>query len=800
MIRILATITLGLLAAAPTLHATLAESLKSFAGYDYGQPKKVLHDTRLAAMKGADQPDVRADHERRLIDFIQSDATLTARREACLWLGSIGTGRCLPVLEKFASDPEMADVADIAARSVRGNAATVAGEAGHSLARFREAVGKSEKPAALLIDGIRGEDPEVARLAFGLAAQGIGTDEVVAWLGGAVAGLPAERRLLALNTLQGIDPAAIGTLAREGDRETRLAAVRQISATGGGQAADFLYQLIGESGSGVTETARVALVIMDEDIVRPYIIVGLRSSDPGTRAKMIEIAVARGAEFAADELWKIAGEDGAAIRALGRIAPVGDFQRMLNAFVAGYGKEQQRDYRVALFEIMRRQPDYDEAIRVIDGARSSAPPEVAKVLGTIAGKLGKLKPTKTLEQVGNQSRQGDRPEGVLLPGAFNDIMPKRFEVAAYLDCGPQTKVRQNGVTIECLNGKAWHSSADVDPALSLSFAESSLDFAINGLTPGTDYILGLTWWDSGLQDRRQSVFINGAEVLPDTRPIAYDENAAHKDPKRRFLGKPTPARIQFALLPEHIADGSMKLNIRKLAGPNVVNSEIWVMKRKQPAAAKQVLLVSGQDYPGHHWRKTGPEVEGIITADPRMEVTICETPYALGLKHLGTYDAVFVHFKNYREFLPSTEAMQAKLESYVRGGGGMCLSHFACGAMEEWPRFVDLSGRVWNGQGHDKRGPFTVKVVDRNHQITRGLADFETDDELYFCLKGSPRIHLLCDAFSKVRKTRQPQAFIVQPDKGRVFLSTLGHDVRAYKSAGARTLYRQATAWAAGLE
>lgn len=130
----------------------------------------------------------------------------------------------------------------------------------------------------------------------------------------------------------------------------------------------------------------------------------------------------------------------------------------------------------------------------------------------------------------------------------------------------------------------------------------------------------------------------------------------------------------------------------------------------------------------------------------------------------------------------------------------MCMSHFACGAFMEWPEFVTLSGRIWSGGAHDKRGPFTVKVVDKNHPVTKGLSDFETDDELYWCLTGEPKIHLLCEAFSKKKQANHPQAFVYEPGKGRVFFSTLGHDVKAYEPEQVRRLYRQGTAWAAGLE
>ncbi len=129
------------------------------------------------------------------------------------------------------------------------------------------------------------------------------------------------------------------------------------------------------------------------------------------------------------------------------------------------------------------------------------------------------------------------------------------------------------------------------------------------------------------------------------------------------------------------------------------------------------------------------------------------------------------------------------------------MSHFACGAFMEWPEFVDLSGRIWSRGGHDRRGPFTVDVVDQKHPVTRGLgASFKTDDELYWCLTGEPKIHLLCDAMSTMKKSRQPQALVFEPGKGRTFHCTLGHDVKAYDADEVRRLYRQGTAWAAGLE
>jgi type 1 glutamine amidotransferase len=131
--------------------------------------------------------------------------------------------------------------------------------------------------------------------------------------------------------------------------------------------------------------------------------------------------------------------------------------------------------------------------------------------------------------------------------------------------------------------------------------------------------------------------------------------------------------------------------------------------------------------------------------------------------------------------------------------------HFACGAWhDEWPEFQNILGRVWHGTGpgkpqHDPRGPFTVRVLDKTHPITRGLNDFETEDELYTCLTGDAPIHLLAEATSKVDKKDHPMALVREYGKGRVFLTTLGHDVKAFTNSCVPQLMRQGCAWTAGL-
>jgi type 1 glutamine amidotransferase len=222
--------------------------------------------------------------------------------------------------------------------------------------------------------------------------------------------------------------------------------------------------------------------------------------------------------------------------------------------------------------------------------------------------------------------------------------------------------------------------------------------------------------------------------------------------------------------------------------------------RETPASPKRVLIVTGEDYPGHKWRETAPVLKQQLAKDERLAVEVTEDLNFLRSPRLHDYEAVVVHFKNYDPKVPGPEG-QANLEKFVREGGGLVLVHFACGAFQEWPDFQKIAGRVWNPKlrGHDPRGKFQVGLVDTDHPVTRGMKSFETTDELYTCLDGDTPITLLAQSQSKVDKKQYPMAFVLQYGKGRVFHSPLGHDVKAFSVEAVGELFRRGCAWVAGI-
>lgn len=219
-------------------------------------------------------------------------------------------------------------------------------------------------------------------------------------------------------------------------------------------------------------------------------------------------------------------------------------------------------------------------------------------------------------------------------------------------------------------------------------------------------------------------------------------------------------------------------------------------------SAARILLVTGIDYPGHLWKQTAPALRDLLQKDSRLTVRVVEDPHFLDSWAITNYDAIVLHWKNWEVPGPG-QAARENLKRFVENGGGLMLTHFACGAWYgEWPEFKNLAGRAWFGQEgrqHDPRGKFTIAIVDQAHPVTRGLASFQTDDELYTCLTGDAPIHVLAQARSKVDGKEYPMAFVLNYGKGRVFHTTLGHDVTALTNNAVPELLRRGCAWAAGL-
>jgi hypothetical protein len=218
-----------------------------------------------------------------------------------------------------------------------------------------------------------------------------------------------------------------------------------------------------------------------------------------------------------------------------------------------------------------------------------------------------------------------------------------------------------------------------------------------------------------------------------------------------------------------------------------------------PAKIK-VLLVTGDDVqPAHNWREVSQAIRDTLVASGKFDVRICEDAGVLdSAATVGRYDLVFLHLYNAKTPTLSAAAKE-NLVGFVKDGKGLVVSHLSSASFKEWPEFKNLCGRVWvmGTSGHGPRAPFKANVKDASHAVTKGVADFEADDELYAKLQGDAPIRVLVTADSDWSKQTEPLVFVFDYGKGRVFHHTFGHDAKALKNPAVEKILVQGVEWAA---
>jgi len=222
------------------------------------------------------------------------------------------------------------------------------------------------------------------------------------------------------------------------------------------------------------------------------------------------------------------------------------------------------------------------------------------------------------------------------------------------------------------------------------------------------------------------------------------------------------------------------------------------------ATAKiNVLIITGDDAGSHNWKEIAPATKELLVASGKFDVTVRETITALdNADDLKKYDLIYLAMFNAKTPTASDAGKQNLLD-FVQGGKGFVVAHLASASFKEWGEFKKLCGRYWGTTekgkaGHGPRSVFKVKIADKDNPITKGLEDFDQDDELYAKLQGDVPIHVLATADSDWSKQTEPLAFTLNYGQGRVFHHTFGHDGKAIQTPEVAKLIVQGTAWAAG--
>jgi len=210
-----------------------------------------------------------------------------------------------------------------------------------------------------------------------------------------------------------------------------------------------------------------------------------------------------------------------------------------------------------------------------------------------------------------------------------------------------------------------------------------------------------------------------------------------------------------------------------------------------PAAGGKIKVLFIRGGGVHDWKGLSPILIEVLDKTSDFEVTTSENLDDLKAENIQKYNLVLFYCTGL-EF--ANDAQEKGLCDFVRNGGAYAGIHSATDSFKKSDAYWELVGGRFAGHGG---GKFPVLICDRSHPITRGMADFEIQDETY-----SHTYHknlcMRCLVRMNRGEERQCMAWVQQYGKGRVFYTGLGHGKEAWTNPAFQQLVVRGMYWAAG--
>jgi type 1 glutamine amidotransferase len=185
---------------------------------------------------------------------------------------------------------------------------------------------------------------------------------------------------------------------------------------------------------------------------------------------------------------------------------------------------------------------------------------------------------------------------------------------------------------------------------------------------------------------------------------------------------------------------------------------------------------------------------------PSVEITTTENIEDLKIENLKKYDVLFLLNIKAENGNPPDYAKQGIVD-FLKGGGGLVVTHFAVANVQEWRDSIDLFGAMWvNGKStHNPYHEFRVDVADEAHPIVEGVRPFTTNDELYFNLLMRPDMHVIMSANEERagHTVAEPMLATHYAYNARCVYFALGHDVKSTQVPEFKKILVQSIEWAA---
>ncbi len=162
---------------------------------------------------------------------------------------------------------------------------------------------------------------------------------------------------------------------------------------------------------------------------------------------------------------------------------------------------------------------------------------------------------------------------------------------------------------------------------------------------------------------------------------------------------------------------------------------------------------------------------------------------------LATFDAVvFYH-------MPKTITDEEKKGYYrlLKAGKGLLFLHYSICAYQDWPEYESIvCGKYYEKKKNDQFGAssyledigFAIKIEHKSHPVTKGLKDFNLQNEVYGNLEVLPGVYPLI--FTSHPKSNVLIGWTLKKDNSKIAFLQPGHDKFSYTNPNYRRLISQA--------
>jgi scyllo-inositol 2-dehydrogenase (NADP+) len=137
-------------------------------------------------------------------------------------------------------------------------------------------------------------------------------------------------------------------------------------------------------------------------------------------------------------------------------------------------------------------------------------------------------------------------------------------------------------------------------------------------------------------------------------------------------------------------------------------------------------------------------------------------------------------------------AQEKSLCQWVNAGGGLIAIHAASEISNHNAHYSEMLGTKCLQPG--PIAEFNVNISDGQHEITRNFCEFRAIDRV-LALQRTTECDLHWLLSHNWRGQISPLSYVREYGQGRVFYTTLGHDVRAIQSPHFQRMIRRAAAW-----